>query len=124
MVYEPDNEPDDDDGTAPASTNAPTNVSPSSKAPVQATDATSAPADGACGAHVAPAKPVSANGPSPGSEAGQRGSVEDLLANMFAKSASDPVPSDSAPSDPVPYRTPAKPWIPWSERSTVTVPKQ
>lgn len=124
VVYEPDNEPDDDDGTAPASTNAPTNVSASDKAPAQATDATSAPADGACGASVAPVKPAHANGLSPGSEARSRGSIEDLLANMFAKSASDPAPSDSAPSDPVPYRTPAKPWVPWSERGAVTVPKQ
>lgn len=110
VVYEPDNEPDDGDGTAPASTNAPTNVSSSNKAPAQATDATSAPADGACGAHVAPAKPVPVNGLSPGSEARSRGSVEDLLANMFAKSASDPTPSD-----PVRYQTPAKPWVPWGE---------
>ena len=114
----------DGDDAALASTNAPTNVSSSSKAPAQATDATSAPADGACGAPVAPAKPAPANCLSPGSEARSRGSAEDLLANMFAKSASDPVPSDSAPSDPVRYQTPAKPWVPWGERSTVTVPKQ
>lgn len=123
-VYEPGNEPDDDDGTVPASTNAPTNISSSNKTPAQATDATSAPADGACGASVAPVKPVSANGLSAGSEARSRGSVTDLLANMFVKSASDPVPSDSASSDPVPYRTPAKPWVPWGERSVVTGPKQ
>lgn len=122
--YSDEHIPLESNGTAPASTNAPTNVSSSSKAPAQATDATSAPADGACGASVATAKPAPANSPSAGSEAGPRGSIEDLLANMFAKSASDPVPSDSAPSDPVPYRTPAKPWIPWGERSTVTISKQ
>ncbi|WP_286684517.1 hypothetical protein [Collinsella sp. UBA1693] len=99
-VYEPDNEPDDDDGTAPTSTSASTDAPTSDKPAAQTADAQSVSADGAGEAPASTGEPAPANEPPAGSRASKpaRG-LHPAASSGFTWAPAPPAPEPQLSSD-------------------------
>lgn len=99
-VYEPGNEPDDDDDAAPTSTSVSPDVSTSNETPAQTSDRPSAPADGAGDAPASTGELAPANEPSAGSEASKpaRG-LHPAASSGFTWAPAPPAPEPQLSSD-------------------------